>query len=64
MGSLYWQLNDTWPVASWASLDYHGRWKALHYTARNFYAPVLVSGVEDMEKGTVELRVRSLVDTY
>lgn len=57
MGSLYWQLNDTWPVASWASLDYHGRWKALHYAARNFYAPVLVSGVEDMEKGTVELHV-------
>lgn len=42
-GSLYWQLNDCWPVASWSSLDYFGRWKALHYAARRFYAPVLLS---------------------
>jgi len=42
-GTLYWQLNDCWPVASWASLDYFGRWKALHYAARRFYAPVLLS---------------------
>jgi beta-mannosidase len=42
-GTLYWQLNDTWPVASWASIDYFGRWKALHYAARRFYAPVLLS---------------------
>ena len=40
MGALYWQLNDSWPVASWASIDYYGRWKALHYMARKFYAPV------------------------
>ncbi len=45
-GTLIWQLNDCWPVASWASLDYYGRWKALHYAARRFYAPVLLS-VED-----------------
>jgi beta-mannosidase len=43
MGSLYWQLNDCWPVASWSSLDYFGRWKALHHYARRFYAPLLVS---------------------
>jgi beta-mannosidase len=42
-GILYWQLNDCWPVASWSSLDYFGRWKALHYAARHFYAPLLIS---------------------
>jgi beta-mannosidase len=40
MGAVYWQLNDSWPVASWASIDYYGRWKALHYMAKNFFAPV------------------------
>jgi beta-mannosidase len=45
-GTLYWQLNDCWPVASWASIDYFGRWKALHYAARRFYAPLLLS-IED-----------------
>ncbi len=45
-GTQYWQLNDCWPVASWSSLDYYGRWKALHYAARRFYAPVLLS-IED-----------------
>jgi beta-mannosidase len=45
-GTLYWQLNDCWPVASWSSLDYVGRWKALHYAARRFYAPLMLS-IED-----------------
>ena len=43
MGSIYWQLNDCWPVASWASIDYFGRWKALQFYARRFYAPVLIA---------------------
>lgn len=43
MGAIYWQLNDCWPVASWASVDYEGRWKALHYYAKRFFAPVMVS---------------------
>jgi beta-mannosidase len=40
MGALYWQLNDTWPVASWSSLEYSGKWKLLHYMARRFFHPV------------------------
>lgn len=59
MGTLYWQLNDCWPVASWSSLDYFGRWKALHYMARQFNAPWLISGVENLDKGTVEIHVTS-----
>ncbi|WP_317175752.1 beta-mannosidase [Halomontanus rarus] len=43
MGTLYWQLNDLWPCASWSSIEYGGDWKALHHLARRFYAPVLVS---------------------
>ena len=47
MGAIYWQLNDCWPVASWASIDYFGRWKALHYYAKRFFAPVLLSCQEE-----------------
>ncbi|MCL2081612.1 MAG: glycoside hydrolase family 2 protein [Oscillospiraceae bacterium] len=43
MGAIYWQLNDIWPVASWASIDCFGRWKALHYYAKRFFAPVMLS---------------------
>ncbi|WP_322890371.1 MULTISPECIES: beta-mannosidase [unclassified Yoonia] len=45
MGTLIWQLNDTWPVCSWASLDHGGDWKLLHHMALAFYAPVLVTAV-------------------
>jgi beta-mannosidase len=57
MGSLYWQLNDCWPVASWASIDYYGHWKALHYYARRFYDDLLVSPWE--ENGTLSIYVVS-----
>lgn len=43
MGAVVWQLNDIWPVASWASIDYFGRWKALHYAEKRMFAPVLLS---------------------
>jgi beta-mannosidase len=47
MGAVYWQLNDCWPVASWASIDYYGRWKALHYFAKRFFAPLMLSCEEE-----------------
>ncbi|XP_032876273.1 beta-mannosidase [Amblyraja radiata] len=47
MGTLYWQLNDIWQAPSWASIEYGGKWKMLHYFARNFFAPVLPVAFED-----------------
>jgi beta-mannosidase len=47
MGSLYWQIDDCWPVASWSSIDYYGRWKALQYFARHFYENLLISPHEE-----------------
>ena len=61
MGSLYWQLNDCWPVASWSSIDYFGRWKALQHYAKRFYAPLLVSTSE--EDGQVVVHVVSDLTT-
>jgi len=66
MGTLYWQLNDVWPVASWSSLEYSGKWKQLHYHARRFYAPAIacvVPGKEDaglwiVNDHTVELNAK------
>nr|MBA3325589.1 glycoside hydrolase family 2 protein [Paracoccaceae bacterium] len=49
MGALYWQLNDTWPVASWSSLDYGGGWKVLHHMARRFFAPVTVTAIPEAD---------------
>jgi beta-mannosidase len=57
MGSIFWQLNDCWPVASWSSIDYYGRWKALQYYARRFYAPILVS--PHIENGALKVYVVS-----
>ncbi len=43
MGSLYWQINDCWPVASWSSTDYYHRWKAMHYRVKEAFAPILIT---------------------
>lgn len=52
MGALYWQLNDIWPTASWSSMDYYGRYKALQYVAKRFYQPIMISCMETGEKTT------------
>jgi beta-mannosidase len=57
MGSLFWQIDDCWPVASWSSIDYTGRWKALQYYARRFYSKILLSPHED--NGNMEFFVVS-----
>ena len=57
MGSLFWQINDCWPVASWSSIDYTGRWKALQYYARRFYSEILV--IPQEEKGNINVFVVS-----
>ena len=59
MGALYWQLNDLWGAPTWSGLDYLGNWKALQYLAARFFAPVLISGVEDSSTGTVAVHVTS-----
>lgn len=56
MGSLYWQVNDCNPVISWSSIDYFGRWKALHYYARRFYAPIICS-IDDTDKDNLIVNV-------
>ncbi|XP_041905597.1 beta-mannosidase isoform X1 [Corvus kubaryi] len=53
MGALYWQLNDIWQAPSWASLEYGGKWKLLHYFAQNFFAPLLPVAFED--KGVLHI---------
>lgn len=63
MGTLYWQLNDMWPAPTWSSLDWHGNWKALHHMARRFYAPMLISGLEDADANTIEIHVTSDLQT-
>jgi len=62
MGALYWQINDCWPVASWSGIDYFGRWKALHYGARRFYAPVLLSVCEDNTSAEFHLSNETLTE--
>lgn len=57
MGALYWQINDCWPVASWSSIDYFGRWKALQYYARRFFNDLMISPT--VEDDTLKLYVVS-----
>ena len=57
MGTLFWQLNDCWPVVSWSSIDYYGRWKALQHYARRAYSPVMASPY--MNGDTVSVKVIS-----
>ncbi|TGA68853.1 glycoside hydrolase family 2 protein [Aliivibrio fischeri] len=57
-GMLYWQLNDNWPVSSWSSIEYSGRWKQLHYHAKRFFAPTYVP----FEETNSELRIRAVND--
>src|ERR1700755_2700772 len=61
MGTLYWQINDTYPVHSWASLDYGGQWKLLHYMAKRFFLPINVVAVP--EKASGDLILRAINDT-
>ncbi|PCK82907.1 beta-mannosidase [Rhizobium sophoriradicis] len=53
MGAIYWQLNDTWPVASWSSLDYGGRWKAMHYLVKRFFQPVAIAAIPSEDGKTI-----------
>ena len=62
MGSVYWQLNDCWPVASWSSVDYFGRYKALHYFARRFYSPVSVALFLENGKAVVNIANEKMRD--
>lgn len=61
MGTIYWQLNDTWPVASWSSLEYGGGWKLTHYLARRFFDPVFVTA--QLDKITGEIVIWAINDT-
>lgn len=59
MGTLFWQLNDMWMGPSWSSLDWKGNWKALQYMAKRFFAPLMISGVEDIENQSVAIHATS-----
>jgi beta-mannosidase len=76
MGTMYWQLNDVWPGASWSSVDYFGRWKALQHHAKRFFAPVAIAALRKdgvttvtalndrttAQQGELRLRVLDIVD--
>lgn len=60
MGSLYWQINDCWPVASWSSIDYYGKWKALHYGVKESFKKTIVSYDDKKDKIKVFIATDSL----
>lgn len=62
MGSIYWQLNDCWPVASWSSIDYFGRYKALHYFAKKFYQPIMLGLFNETNRIDISVANESLND--
>ena len=69
MGTLFWQINDIWPVASWSSLDYGGQWKLLQYMAKRFFLPVnVLYGLSDrfgiLAQVAAKLPFDALGDTY
>jgi len=66
MGALYWQLNDCWPVASWSSIEFTGRWKILHHAARRFFAPALVTAhlPGDESTGIGNLRTTTIREAH
>ncbi len=64
MGSTYWQFNDCWPVASWSSVDSFGRYKALHYAAKKFYAPVAMGLILERGKLTVNISNETMADFH
>jgi beta-mannosidase len=57
MGSLYWQINDCWPVASWSGIDYYGRWKALHYFVKEAFKPMAIVSTE--QNGHIKIKIVS-----
>ncbi len=63
MGTLYWQLNDCWPVVSWSSIDYYGRWKPLQYKVKNAYKPIIISTVKEGNILDIYIISDLLVDT-
>ena len=64
MGTLYWQLNDCWPVTSWSSIDYYGRWKALHYYVKKVYNQILVSPFVENKKLDIYIISDKLENIY
>ena len=62
MGSLYWQINDCWPVASWSSIDYYGKWKALHYGVKESFKKTIVSFDDKKDEIKLFIATDSLSD--